>query len=236
MKFRTYACIDVIIFHLSTECTVKSFDFVSAVNCTEQSDCTVVHQLVGEQLSLICDVNNVASSVWKWENEVLYAGTTPIATYKNIDLLEDSYSLNLHPVRISNDGRYVCKDNNGNHIDYCVEVLSVPSIMIFVDDLNELAYFEGISGKEYNVTCKVIATKPVLNMTWTVNGVLINTARLVTENKDKPQTFDMITSMTYNGNGSDDIFNCTSSRENYFSVEKNLLMKTYGMLLTIADN
>ncbi|PIK58921.1 hypothetical protein BSL78_04138, partial [Apostichopus japonicus] len=104
---------------------------------------------------------------------------------------------------------------------------AVPSIMILVDGLNELAYFEGISGKEYNVTCKVIATKPILSMTWTVNDVSINTARLVTENQDKPETFDIVTSMTYNGNGSDDIFNCTSTRENYFSVEQNLLVKTY---------
>ncbi|XP_071842901.1 uncharacterized protein [Apostichopus japonicus] len=207
-----------------------------AVNCTEQSDCTVEHPLVGQQLILKCDVNNVLTSVWKWENEFLYAGTTPITTDNNIDLLEDTYSLNLHTVHISNDGRYVCKDDNGNHIDYCVEVLSVPSIMIFVDDLNELPYFEGISGKEYNVTCKVIATKPVLNMTWTVNDVLINSARLVTENKDNPHTFDMITSMTYNGNGSDDIFNCTSSRENFFSVEKILHMKTYDYSLSLTVN
>lgn len=118
-----YACINMMFFHLSTECAVKSFDFVSAVNCTEQSDCTVVHPLVGEQVILKCYDNNVPSSVWKWENELLYAGTTPVTTDNNIDLQEDTYSLNLHHVHISNDGRYVCKDNNGNHIDYCVEVL-----------------------------------------------------------------------------------------------------------------
>lgn len=100
--------------------------------------------------------------------------------------------------------------------------------MISVDGVKK-DYFEGISGKQYSITCKAFRAKPAVPMKWTLNGLQVDSELLSTENGSS-NTFDLSISINYTGNGSVDVFKCSIERENYFSAKAALLIKTYGKL------
>ncbi|XP_071843752.1 uncharacterized protein [Apostichopus japonicus] len=99
------------------------FNSTNGVASLTPANCTKKTTFVGEHIELECNVTSRYSSLWKWNDERLFAGTTRTTYYQNIDIDEDKYSLKLNSVSILNDGTYLCLENGEKRIEYCLEVI-----------------------------------------------------------------------------------------------------------------
>lgn len=118
---------------------VKLLDFFTGVPFPSPENCTEKTTFVGERLVLECNVTSRYSSLWKWNDERLFAGTTRTTYYQNIDIDEDKYSLKLNSVSILNDGTYLCLENGEKRIEYCLEVICKLNYLLCLNNTVGLA-------------------------------------------------------------------------------------------------
>ncbi|XP_071850582.1 uncharacterized protein [Apostichopus japonicus] len=141
-----------------------------------------------------------------------------------MDLIEDSYSLVIKEVSISNEGRYECKENDEVVASYCIEVKVPPSsfyMEVNNDNVSDGNYVVLDYEDTIAVSCSVIGARPLNTITWTINNETVkpfNYSSLTSNN----ETFDSVSSILYKPNTLNGTITCRRSSLTQFGHEITL--------------
>lgn len=156
----------------------KSFDSESGKNCIER------HSAISCSVRFDCNDTAEGVNYWKYNGENIYINDNIISSaVKDVEIYSN-YSLFIANVSIDHEGLFQCIRNAVEVTGYCLYVKVFPTLKISVIGQNsDIVQFE--SNEELVVRCQAFGSRPATDLTWRVNGRLVN----ATENL-KVQTFD----------------------------------------------
>ncbi|PIK49528.1 hypothetical protein BSL78_13588 [Apostichopus japonicus] len=189
-------------------------------SCEGSSNRTIITN-VSEKLVLNCSQNGTR---WQHNSKGLFAGPHDLLNDGEMDLIEDSYSLVIKEVSISNEGTYVCKEKDKVVAWYCIEVKVPPSsfyMEVNNDNVSDGNYVVLDYEDTIAVSCSVIGARPLNTITWTINNETVkpfNYSSLTSNN----ETFDSVSSILYKPNTLNGTITCRRSSLTQFGHELTL--------------